>query len=37
MNNSVAMVVKTAVSGKNFFASSISVPKIIYHGLRFDN
>jgi hypothetical protein len=36
MNRSVAMVVKTTVSGRDFFACSISVPKIIYHGLRFD-
>lgn len=35
MNNSVFMMINTAVSGADVFACGSSMPKIIYHGLGF--
>jgi len=36
MNRSVVVAINTAVGSRDFFAYSVSMPKIIYHGLRFD-
>ena len=36
MNRNVVVAINTAVNSGVFFAYSINMPKIIYHGLRFD-
>jgi len=36
MNRNFVMTINIAVSGADFFACSISTPKIVYYGLRFD-
>jgi hypothetical protein len=35
MNRNVVVAINTAVSSVDFFAYSVAMPKIIYHGLRF--